>query len=532
MPFTSAHSVIVETEQGLLRGVFDEASGLHGFFGIPYAQPPIGPLRFRPPQSHQGWSGIRDTDHFGSVSAQLYDATEGEFSEFSDSAPVDGQPWVGSEDCLTLNIWTPSPKPARRAVIVWIHGGANWLESSRLNCYHGDVLAKTGDAVFVSLNYRLGVFGFLDVSVLGGEQYAGAHSHGVLDQLEALRWVCRNIENFGGDPDNITLMGESAGSVDISWLLAGDHLRGLVTRVVMMSGYAGLPGLSGDLKTGLSADSAGDLARQFFADCGIDCFNQLTEMSTGEVMEKVHQLAESSDMLFRMDSLFWPKTCPNVSTVDPIEFARHGMVTGIEVMIGFTHYEMGLWLNWDDELDQLGMDKMVERLTLIPAALKDSVKALYQEAFPEETDGQRAMHLLGDCVFVMPSLWAAEGLSRGNQVKVYRFDRETDSRRRAQHAADQVYFFGKLNTYVGRLLTGAAANEADCIKRDALANLMQQLILSFAAADVKNSTVYRDWADYSNDSRTILALDAQPQMLLDPYEKRREWWFQNIYLEC
>lgn len=532
MPLTSAHSVIIQTEQGLLRGVFDEVSGLHGFFGIPYAQPPIGPLRFRPPQAHPGWSGIRVADHFGPVSAQLFDATEGEFSEFSDSAPVEGQPWVGSEDCLTLNIWTPSPEPARRAVIVWIHGGANWLESSRLNCYHGDVLAKAGDAVFVSLNYRLGVFGFLDVSVLGGDEYAGAHSHGVLDQLEALRWVCRNVEHFGGDPDNITLMGESAGSVDISWLLAGGHLRGLVKRVIMMSGYAGLPGLSGDLKKGLSADYACGLARQFFADCGIGNFNRLTEMNTGEVMEKVHQLAEASDMLFRMDSLFWPKTCRNVSLVDPIEFASQGMATGIEVMIGFTHYEMGLWLNWDDELDQLGMDEMVERLTLIPDALKDAVKVLYQEAFPGESDGQRAMHLLGDCVFVMPSLWAAEGLSRNNQVKVYRFDRETDTRRRAQHAADQVYFFGKLETYVGRLLTGTGAIDAERFEREALANLMQQLILSFAGADVQDSTVFRDWVDYGSDTRTLLSLDARPQTLLDPYEKRREWWFRNIYTGC
>jgi para-nitrobenzyl esterase len=401
-----------------------------------------------------------------------------------------------------------------------------------LSGYHGDVLAKAGDAVFVSLNYRLGVFGFLDVSVLGGEQYAGAHSHGLLDQLEALRWVCRNISSFGGDPDNITLMGESAGSVDISWLLAGGHLRGLVKRVVMMSGYAGLPGLSGDLKAGLTDAYAVDLAHQFFVDCGIHSFDQLTEMSTGEVMRKVHQLAESSDMLFRMDSLFWPKTCANSSNVDPIEFARRGAATGIEVMIGFTNYEMGLWLNWDDELDQLGMDEMVERLTIIPAALKDSVKALYQEAFPEDTDGQRAMHLLGDCVFVMPSLWAAEGLSRNNRVKVYRFDRETDPRRRAQHAADQVYFFGKLETYVGRLLTGTWASDAERVEREVLANLMQKLILSFAAAEVQDSTVYRDWVDYGSDARTLLSLDAQPQMLLDPYEKRREWWFRNIYLEC
>ncbi|SEN11405.1 para-nitrobenzyl esterase [Pseudomonas sp. ok272] len=529
MAFTSTHPATVHTEQGSLRGAFDATCGLHGFFGIPYAEPPLGALRFRPPQAHRGWTGVRAAERFGCASAQLFDSTEGEFCEFSDSEAVEGQPWVGAEDCLTLNVWTPSVGPVKRPVIVWIHGGANWLESSRLKCYHGDVLAKTGDAVFVSFNYRLGVFGFLDVSVLGDDSYAGAHSHGVLDQLEALRWVRRNIQAFGGDPQNITLMGESAGSIDISWLLAGGHLGGLVKRVVMMSGYAGLPGLSGDIREGLSDASAGELARQFFADCAIDSVEQLQQMSTAQVMMKVHHLAESSDMLFRMDALFWPKTCAHSSPVDPIAFAEQGRATGIEVMIGFTHYEMGLWLNWDETLDHLGLDRMVERLDIIPPALKDAAKALYRQTFPDEDEGQRAMHLLGDCVFVMPSLWAAEGLSKGNAVKVYRFDRETDPRRRAQHAADQVYFFGKLDTYVGRLLAGTPRDDAEQVEREALASLMQGLILSFAGAAATDSAAYRDWVGYDGESRTLLALDTQPQMLSDPYRQRRAWWFEHIY---
>lgn len=529
MSCTSTPSATIQIEQGLLRGVYDAAAGLYGFFGIPYAEPPLGALRFRPPQPHRGWSGLRRADRFGAAAAQLFDATEGEFAEFSDEAPVDGKPWVGSEDCLTLNVWTPSPEPARRPVVVWIHGGANWLESSRLKCYHGDALASAGEVVFVSLNYRLGVFGFLDVSVLGDNSYAGSHSHGLLDQLEALRWIRRNIAHFGGDPENVTLMGESAGSVDISWLLAGGHLRGLVRRAVMMSGYAGLPGLSGNLEAGLAGASAADLARGFFADCGIDSFAQLAGLSTGELMTRVHRIAESSDMLFHMDSLFWPKTHASTSLVDPIAFARQGEATGVEVIIGFTNYEMGLWLNWDEGLDQLGLDAMVERLTIIPPALKASAKALYREQFPEENDGQRAMHLLGDCVFVMPSLWAAEGLSGANQVRVYRFDRETDSRRRAQHAADQVYFFGKLDTYVGRLLAGVPASEAEHRQREALARMMQGLLLAFAGAGAADAPIYKDWPEYDASTRTVLVLNDRSQFLPDPYEARREWWFRNIY---
>lgn len=521
----STQSTVVQTEEGAIRGSFDGASGLHTFFGIPYAKAPVGALRFRPSQPHESWSGIRDARRFGSASAQLFDSTEGEFSEFTDEPQIDGQPWVGAEDCLTLNVWTPSVGAHKKPVVIWIHGGANWLESSRLECYHGDRLAKNGDVVFVSINYRLGVFGFLDVSVLGGEEYSGSHSHGLIDQLQALRWVRSNIEQFGGDPENITLMGESAGSIDISWLLAGGHLNGLIQRVVMMSGYAGLPGLSGDLTYGLSDTSAGDIAREFFADCGIRNYQQLSEMTTADLMMKVHELSESRDMLFHMDSLFWPKSHVKSSLIDPIAFAAKGEATGIDIIIGFTNYEMGLWLNWDDQIDQQGMDSIIESIG-IPAGLAESVKSLYRETFPDESDGQRAMHLLGDSAFVMPSLWAAEGLARNNRVQVYRFDRETDPRRRAQHAADQVYFFDKLDTYVGKRLAGLPASVTDCHERESLVRMMQSLVFSYAKTGQAD---YPEWAEYDTKNRPILALNTIPCVKSDPYRKRREWWFQNMY---
>ncbi|WP_334180701.1 carboxylesterase/lipase family protein [Pseudomonas nitroreducens] len=519
---------LVRTVQGDLQGIYDSTNKLYSFLGIPYAEPPIGELRFRPPVPPRSWNGVRCAKNFGSAASQLFDETEGEYAEFSDEAPVAGVPWVGSEDCLTLNVWTPDPDAPEKPVVVWIHGGANWLESSRLKCYHGDALAAHGDVVFVSLNYRLGVFGFLDVSVLGGDEYTGSHSHGLLDQLQALHWIRQNIVRFGGDAENITLMGESAGSIDISWLLASGHLEGLVRRVVMMSGYAGLPGLSGDLGHGLTDASAKELARGFFADCGINNFEQLRELDTHALMMKVHALSNSADMLFYMDSLFWPKA--HVATkLDPIEFARLGKSTGIEIMIGFTNYEMGLWLNWNKGLDRLGLDLLVERLAIIPADLKEQAKELYRSQFPDEDDGARGMHLLGDCVFVMPALWAAEGLAAENRVLVYRFDRETDSRRRAQHAADQVYFFGKLDTYVGRLLAGTPKDNADLAERKRLSLLMQRLILNFAGSTKPSGEAVLLWPDYNTRQRALLSLDSRPTLLSDPYVERREWWFQHIY---
>src|SRR5262249_35186607 len=144
-----------------------------------------------------------------------------------------------------------------------IHGGANWLESSRLDIYHGDQFVERDDVIFVSLNYRLGIFGFLDISEIAGSAYSGSHSNGLRDQRLALQWIKENARAFGGDPDNVTVRGESAGSIDISWHLSGGHLAGIARRVVLMSGVAGLSGLSGGFEEEFTEFHARHRARAF-----------------------------------------------------------------------------------------------------------------------------------------------------------------------------------------------------------------------------------------------------------------------------
>ena len=245
---------VVVTATGSVAGLRDEESGQCLFLGIPYAEPPLGDLRFRATVPKKPWQGVLDAGRFGAAGPQMFDPTEGSYREFTGAdKPESGRTdWLGSEDNLTLNVWTPEIRGQKRPVLVWIHGGANWLESSRLATYHGDRLVARGDVVFVSINYRLGIFGWLDVSGLGGEAYNGSHSNGLRDQLTALRWIRQNIAAFGGDPGNIAVMGESAGSIDLSWLLANGLLEGIARRVILMSGIAGLVGLSGDLRTGFT----------------------------------------------------------------------------------------------------------------------------------------------------------------------------------------------------------------------------------------------------------------------------------------
>ncbi len=186
----------VSTTTGWVQGIAPNAQGVTAFKGIPYAAPPTGPLRWRPPQPMPPWAGIRTAASFGS--ACLAAPAPG-------SAPVASS--SQSEDCLTVNVWTPAPDGgAAKPVMVWLHGGGFQFGSSASSTYDGSNLAARG-VVVVSLNYRLGVFGFLAHPAFDQEA-GGSGAYGLQDQLAALRWVRQNIASFGGDPSRVTLFGE------------------------------------------------------------------------------------------------------------------------------------------------------------------------------------------------------------------------------------------------------------------------------------------------------------------------------------
>ncbi|MEZ0335217.1 MAG: carboxylesterase family protein, partial [Gemmatimonadales bacterium] len=201
------------------------------FRGIPFAKPPVGPRRFGPPEPPEPWRDVRDATRFGPASHQA-------------NRPL--APILGilvdeeSEDCLSLNVWTPAASDGRRrSVMVWIHGGAWVIGSGSERTYDAARLVGRGDVVVVTINYRLGPFGFLRTRELGG----GLDTTGneaMLDQLAALEWVHDEIAAFGGDPDNVTVFGESAGSVNIACLLTMPRVRGLFHRAVLQSGSLNL----------------------------------------------------------------------------------------------------------------------------------------------------------------------------------------------------------------------------------------------------------------------------------------------------
>ncbi|HVY88517.1 MAG TPA: carboxylesterase family protein [Hyphomonadaceae bacterium] len=215
---------VVNAPAGSVQGV---AQGtLHVFKGIPYASPPIGPARWKAPMPAAHWSGTKDATKFGAACVQPTPRGQSIYS--SDLGQT-------SEDCLTLNIWTPA-KASKAPVFVWIHGGSLVTGSSKESLYDGARMAERG-IIVVSINYRLGVLGYLAHPELSAEANGYSGNYGLLDQIEALRWVKTNIGAFGGDSNNVTVAGESAGGLSVMYLLASPPARGLFQKAVAESAY-------------------------------------------------------------------------------------------------------------------------------------------------------------------------------------------------------------------------------------------------------------------------------------------------------
>ena len=218
-------SLVVDSPAGKLQG--ETVGNLHVFKGIPYAQPPVGPLRWKPPLPAEKWKGVRDATQFGSVCVQPKGKPDSLY--FWDLPPM-------SEDCLSLNIWAPA-KAQKAPVFFWIHGGSLTGGAGSDRLYDGSKMAERG-LVVVSINYRLGVLGYFAHPELSAESRRNiSGNYGLLDQIAALRWVKKNIAAFGGDAANVTIAGESAGGLSVMYLLAAPDARGLFAKALTQSAY-------------------------------------------------------------------------------------------------------------------------------------------------------------------------------------------------------------------------------------------------------------------------------------------------------
>jgi para-nitrobenzyl esterase len=275
----------ISIDTGMVAGArSDSAPSVRVYKGIPFAAPPVGELRWRPPQAAAKWEGVRECKAFGPVCPQ---------APYAEGSIYYQKPQPQSEDCLYLNVWTAADKPdEKRPVMVWIHGGALTRGAGSLPIYDGTNLAKQG-VVLVTINYRLGPFGYLSHPLLSKESPRGASgNYGVLDQIAALEWVKRNIAAFGGDSERVTIFGESAGSWSVCALVASPLAKGLFHRAIGQSG--GCFGLMPDLKSEFHgqppAEARGEkLAAILECDKAADPLAAMRSKSAQEILTAVAQ---------------------------------------------------------------------------------------------------------------------------------------------------------------------------------------------------------------------------------------------------
>jgi para-nitrobenzyl esterase len=314
-------ALVVPTTAGLIRGIA-RAKGGAQFLGIPYAEPPVGPLRWHAPVPHKSWTGVRDTNAFGASCSQAL--LGGAWNRYDHAQ--------SSEDCLFLNVITPVwPTAKPLPVMFWIHGGANQGGSGSGSLYNDGTLLNHG-VLIVTINYRLGILGFFAHPELTSESpHYASGNYGLMDQILALRWVHDNIARFGGDPNNITVFGQSAGSIDTGILMTSPLARGLFQKAIGESGAPFYPVL-------MSFDQAQQAGQQFAAS-----FPALTGQNPIDFLRSV----PADDLIAKAAHFQWgiPPVGPIVDgwviPRSPDEVFKAGKEAPIPLLVGVTTREFG-----------------------------------------------------------------------------------------------------------------------------------------------------------------------------------------------
>jgi para-nitrobenzyl esterase len=484
------------------------------FAGIPYARGPVGELRWRPPQPPEPWSGIRPATEFGAMAPQIL-AVAG--------AGVPGDPTEQSEDCLSINVWTPAPDTARRPVMVWIHGGGFASGTGASILYRGDDLVRNGDVVVVTFNYRLGALGFLAHPVLAAPSAEGEMfgNWGLLDQVAALRWVRDHIADFGGDPTNVTVFGESAGSMSISALLSSPPARGLFRRAVLQSGppYTHSPARA--------ASAAGDLVEEL----GLRQLDRelLASVPASDLVEATARLQAALPRPGEVPIPFLPVIDGAVLPQRPEEALAAGGAAGVDVLIGTNRDELAFFILGDPrlhDLDDAGLATWFQRAA--PHVPANRIIDTYREARGKRGEATTPRDLLvaagTDWVFRWPSLSLAASQARhGAEVFVYLFTWETPlfgGRLGACHALELPFVFGSVRRPAIAAFTGGgpAAEE--------LSSHMQAAWLSFARHGDPAHEGIGSWPAWDPTDRATMIFGTDSGVALRPRNEELAVWEQ------
>lgn len=492
-------AILAKTRFGMVEG--KREGKVCVWKGIPYAAPLINSLRFRPPQEPEPWAGIREAKEFGPAAVQSVSPS----MKFLGDLPANL-----NEDCLYLNIWSPGADDKGRPVMVWIHGGSFMYGSGSSHLYDGSSFAEQGDVVVVTLNYRLGVFGFLHFGDIGGDAYRGSGNCGLLDQVAALKWVNENIEAFGGDPNNVTIFGESAGAVSVGNLLSMPIAKGLFHKAILQSGTA---------RCKVNGDKAKEMTEQLLSELKVDPENlsELESIPAETILEAIKIFPRTA---------FGPVGDGIVISGEPEKVLDEGFANNIPVLVGTNKDESLLFTHFDPvwkEVDQSNLKPIFE-LSYGPF-WKSISKYVIQD---HELSKTLYEDVLTNYVFTIPAILFSESQAkRGAPVWMYRFDFESnvlDGVLKAFHALEIPFVW---NTLVDQEKETISGNDPQRFK---LAEQMHQAWIAFAHHGDPNITELPEWPKYDLDNRATMIFNTKNEVVNDPDRQIRLNWeqvFQN-----
>jgi para-nitrobenzyl esterase len=506
-----AMSNVVETASGKVSGPVVE--GVLVFKTIPYAASTEGANRFLPPQPVIAWGSVRDCSEFAGKAPQagLRAATRPELENFSGAA----DPSPETEDCLTVNVWTPGcDQAAKRPVMVWFHGGAFAYGNANTPRTRGSRLAAQNDVVVVTVNQRLNIFGHLDLSA-HGEMFRLSGNAGTLDMVASLEWVRDNIAAFGGDPGNVTIFGESGGGAKVSTLLAMPRAKGLFHRAIIQSGAAVR------LRT---KERALALTECVLRHLGATA-DSIQSVPVADLLAAIgpaqKAIGPSATPLFDRYP-FGPVVDGDVLPAQPFDPAASEILADVPLIIGDMKNETANFLAvvdrvWDRTLTET---EMQQRVAAIAGEHSGRVLELYGQLYPELNPAEQLIAVTTDCNFRIRSLVLAQrraALKRG-PVWMYSFEWETPvlgGKLKAPHAMDVPFTFNTLD------LTNATGGSPDA---QVLADTMSSVWAAFARTGRPDHPSIPAWPVYDTERRATLILDKVCRIENDPRGETRRLW--------
>jgi len=486
-PVTDCKAVIV-TEFGPVKGAFLSSVDACVWAGIPYAAPPVGELRFKPPVDPEPWKDIRYATSFSPPCCQR------------DTRLDIGHPWrigslIGHEDCLYLNIWRPRSDADKLPVMVWIHGGSFLTGAGSLPLYQGYRLAAERNVMVVTINYRLGPMGFLAQRDLSAEDpHKSSGNYGILDQIKALEWVKRNIAAFGGDPDNVTIFGESAGGQSVFSLLASPLAKGLFNRAIIESGSHATLSMEEGFNYG------DKLAKDLGCDKGheIEC---LREKSADAIFSVVlWDETESGNSPFRphIDGWALPEK--------PLDAFKSGNYNRVPVLAGTNRDEIKPLKYLDRKSRRMKREDAEKRYgkKFGDEAAKRIIELYPFDAFESPVDAYNAV--TGDSRLGCAAYCAAEEMaSTNNAIYIYRFDFDDHRfpKTGAFHLLEIPFIFDSFDKMPVKLIY-----KKENVKTAApLAGAMRKYWTNFAATGNPNGDGLPNWPVFSAQSKQFILFD-------------------------